>query len=205
MELFEREWNAFLFNFLTTVVKNAYNTDIRYSVYQRRTKIQDMEIKMEYQKYGSNVPVAYSIRKTPSFFQLLSKHPNLTMETILKHPYNIWDWSEISANPAITMDDVEKHLEKPWNLDRLSENPNMTATFWRKYPNFNWNLEKIALNPFLGDKRQFLDYKVKNTFIASIHEHINDVANYKTTPVCKCSIVELVFADIYIVMMIAKN
>ncbi len=48
-------------------------------------------------------------------WELLSDHPNITLDYVLTTPHLPWDWELLSENPNITIEHVLEYPDKDWN------------------------------------------------------------------------------------------
>jgi len=57
----------------------------------------------------------------------------------VNHPYEPWDWYNISRNPSITWDIVRENPDKPWIWSFLSAHPNITWDIVENNPDHPWD------------------------------------------------------------------
>lgn len=76
------------------------------------------------------------------------ENKNLTLQFIIDHPSDEWDWELISSHSNITQNDIESHPELPWDYTQISANPNITFEFIRKHIDKNWDFGNISYNEF---------------------------------------------------------
>jgi hypothetical protein len=83
--------------------------------------------------------------RVEDFWFNISMNPNLTMNTIKKHPDFSWNWTAISSNPSITLDIIDDNPDFPWDFDEVSYNPNITLDYVLNHPDKPWNWCGISL------------------------------------------------------------
>jgi hypothetical protein len=82
-------------------------------------------------------------------WKIISRHQNITMEFIQKHPEYPWDWNEVSRNPNLTSEFIEKYPEYEWDWKIISRHDNISMEFVEKHPEYPWDWNEVSKNPNL--------------------------------------------------------
>ena len=82
----------------------------------------------------------------PSQCFWISRHPEVTMDFVLKHPEFPWIWTMLASHKNITMDDISRHPEIPWEYPYVSCNPNLTLDYVTENSDHNWDWRWISSN-----------------------------------------------------------
>lgn len=90
---------------------------------------------------------AFPIEKYPWSVADLSSNPNITLEYVLAHPNERWDWDNLSVNPGITLKNIDDHPELNWNIGGLSKNPNITIEYVKNNLDKDWHWRVLSQNP----------------------------------------------------------
>jgi hypothetical protein len=91
----------------------------------------------------------------------ISANENLTMEMILEHLDEEWNWAHINRNPNLTIDFARKFKNKLyWFL--VSENSAFTMEMIENNPDLPWKMHGIANNPNLT-----FDYVIADGYATS--------------------------------------
>ena len=85
-----------------------------------------------------------------SAYELLSRHPNLTIEIIEKNINKPWVWGYkgISNNPNLTIEFINKYPDKPWDKNYFLKNSIHINEFIDKNSNnlSSWDFSWISYN-----------------------------------------------------------
>lgn len=76
----------------------------------------------------------------------LSRDPNITLNTVKKHPEVDWNHEELSLNPNITLNMVKTEKNINWSEYLFSANPNVTIEIVKKNPDIEWNYYAFSSN-----------------------------------------------------------
>lgn len=74
----------------------------------------------------------------------LSKHPNITWDTMQLYPEYEWDAFYVSANPNITWEIVANNPDYDWDYDQLSRNLGITLQDIKDNPMHDWSEKSIV-------------------------------------------------------------
>lgn len=101
------------------------------------------------------------IDKSWNFYQI-AKNQNIKPDFIQSQliPRNIVDWLSFSNNKNITTDFIEKYIDKPWNWCAVAYNKNITLDFIDKHFDKNWDWIYIFNNFLITD--EFIEKNLTN-------------------------------------------
>ena len=74
----------------------------------------------------------------------MSSNPSLSLKLILKHPKEIWDWSNVSCNTGIKITEISNNPQHPWRYDNVSKHPDLNAEIVLCNFSMNWNWDALC-------------------------------------------------------------
>lgn len=94
--------------------------------------------------FNPSVTLEFQLKNKGSL-EWISCNPNVTWETVQKHPEIDWDYGMLSSQPWITWEIVSENLERPWNFSWLSKNISWKDI--QQNPNYPWDFGALSENP----------------------------------------------------------
>jgi hypothetical protein len=114
-----------------------------------------------------------------------------------------WNWNIISHHPNITMEIIANNPDRDWNWKKVSKNPNLSLTFIKNNLDKPWNWGFICKNAFQKDIDAYIANGLLRLQLATIHEQINVFAMYRNgKPIFTNA--ERVFLDEYLMKCVVQ-
>lgn len=128
------------------------------------------------------------------YIELLSCHPKITIDFIIKHKYKAWDWDALARHKSISINDILNNYNLSWNWNGVASRPDITSKLIKDHPDkqgfWTWNpiYTNVNFTPKdildIGDMGfRFLDVPTKWNWISyNPNIDIKFVLKYKDRP-----------------------